>query len=62
MRRRSYLAIVEDNAERSRDRLERTEGTWGVSRPTKQFGRCVIRFILIRGGARFEGLVGMDNF
>ena len=66
--RRPYLAIVENNAERSRDRFKRTEGTSGVSHPTKQFGRgrrstLVVRFLLIRSGAWFEGgLVGKNNF
>ena len=67
MGRRSYLAIVEDNAERSRDRLEWTEGTWGVSHSTKQFSRgrrsrLAVRFLLVRVAARFEGLIGTDNF
>jgi len=64
---RPYLAIVEDEAERSCDRLERTEGTWGVSHPTEQFdhggcSRLEVWFLLIWGGARFDVPVGTNNF
>jgi len=63
---RPYLVIVENKAERSRDRPERTEGTCGVSYSTEQLGRgrrgrLAARFVLIRGGARFEGFVGTNN-
>jgi len=59
--RRPYLIIVENEAKRSRDGPERTEGTCGVSHSTEQFccdrrSRLVVRFLLIRGGARFGGL------
>ena len=57
-----YLAIVENRAEISRDGFERTGGTCGASHTTKQFGRGVVRFLHIRGGVRFEGLVGTNNF
>jgi len=55
---RPYLAVVENKPEISHNRLERTEGTRGVSHSTKQFG-CGRR-----GGlaARFDGLVRKDNF
>jgi len=64
---RPYLAIVEDEAEGSCDRLERTEGTWGVSHPTEQFcrggrSRLEVWFPLVWGGARFDVLVGTNNF
>jgi len=65
--RMQYLAIVEKKVERSRERFERTEGTCGVSHPTEQLDRggysiVFVRFLLIGGGARFEGLVGTNNF
>ena len=63
-----YLAVFEDKAETSGDRLERTEGICRVSHPTKeQLGRggCVrlpVRFVLLRRSARLSALVGMKNF
>jgi len=62
-----YLTIVENEAERSRETSELTESTCGVFHPTEQFGRgghsvLAVRFLLIRGGARFEGLIGANNF
>jgi len=64
--RRSYLATAENKTERSRDRPERTEGTYRVSHPTEQFGRgghsrLAVRFLVIRGGAWFGGLVWAGN-
>jgi len=46
----------------SRDGPERTGGTRGVSHPAKQFGRSTVRFLLIRGGVRFESLAGTSSF
>jgi len=57
----SYLAIVKNQAEISRDGFERTGGACGVSHPTKQFGRGVVRFLLICGGVWFEGLAGTSG-
>jgi len=57
----SYLAIVKNQAEISRNGFERTRGACGVFHSTKQFGRGVVRFLLIRGGVRFEGLVWTNN-
>ena len=63
----THLGIVENEAERSRDRFERTESTCGVSHPTEQFGRgrrstLGVGFFLIHGDARFEGLCRANSF
>ena len=56
MESESYLAIFEDKAETSGDRLEGAEGICGVPHPTEeQLGRggrsrFPTRFVLIRGG------------
>ena len=67
MEERPYLAIVEDKAERSHNRLERTEASCRISHPTEQFGRgrrggLGVRLVLIHSGAWLGGLVGMNNF
>jgi len=61
MGRKPYLAIVENGAEIFRDGFERNGGACGISHSAKQFGRGTIRFLLIRGGVRFEDLTGTSN-
>ena len=63
-----YLAIFQNKAEASGDRLERTEGVCRISYPTEQQfdpsrrGGPPVRFALICGGARSGLLVGTDVF
>jgi len=58
----SYLATAENNTEISRDGFEWTGGTRRVSHPKEQFGGGTVRFLLISGGVRFEGLAGTSSF